>query len=115
MSLVDRVTTSLVINEFDPISNGGRNFAEFIELKNVGATTINLKNYYINMTTLLADPAPASYFIVTLIDYNLAPGGWFVICATPANVPNCKVQLQSKICMAPHNLTSLDITACSWM
>ncbi len=82
----------MVINELDAISNGGRNFAEFIEIKNVGGTAINLGNYYLNLTTMLADPAPASYRDpVQLVDFILNPGEYFVICATPATVPLCKV------------------------
>ncbi len=90
----ERASTSLVINELDAISNGGRNFAEFIELKNVGSSSINLKDYYLNLTTMLADPAPSSYRDpVQLIDYELQPGEYFVVCATPATVPLCKVQM----------------------
>ncbi len=88
----ERVSTTLVINELDPISNGGANFAEFIEILNVGVTPINLKDYKLRLTTMLADPAPADYRTpVELYDYVLNPGDLFVVCATPANVPHCKV------------------------
>ncbi|GAQ84233.1 hypothetical protein KFL_001810135 [Klebsormidium nitens] len=79
------VSTSLVINEID-YDQPGTDTTEFIELKNVGASNINLTNWNLQ---LVNGANNAIYLTIPLAPVTLAPGGYFVICSTAGTVPNC--------------------------
>jgi hypothetical protein len=78
---------TLVINEID-YDQPGSDTAEFIELKNVGAVTINLKPYAVKIINGEGGGATVVKTI-NLPDVNLPTGGYFVICADAANTQNC--------------------------
>jgi glycosidase len=79
---------SLVINETD-YDQGATDNAEFIELKNVTASTINLDNY----TVELVDGSGTVYQIIDLPNVNLTAGDYYVICANAANTANCDLDI----------------------
>ncbi len=76
---------TLVINEVD-YDQVGTDMAEFIELKNVGSTTVNLDSYTLE---LVNGGDNTVYQTVDLPNINLAPGDYFVICGNGSTVPNC--------------------------
>ncbi len=84
-SCSDAPVGSLVINEVD-YDQPGTDDAEFIELYNNGAVTVNLDNYSLD---LINGSGATAYDNVDLPDVDLAPGEYFVICGTNSSVPNC--------------------------
>src|SRR5918994_7006945 len=80
-------STTLVINEVDYDQPGG-DTAEFLELKNVSAGTINLDPYSVEFVNGDAGGA-AIYRTINLPSVDLAAGDLYVICANAANTPNC--------------------------
>ena len=80
---------TLVINEID-YDQPGADAAEFIELKNMAQTVINLVAY----TVALVDGAgPSFYRTIDLPAVDLGPGSYYVICGNPANVANCDLDV----------------------
>jgi len=78
---------SLVINEIDydqPTSPADS--AEFIEIKNVSGSSIDLSGYSID---LFNDSTDTSYTTITLPSVNLASGDYYVICGNASTVANC--------------------------
>ena len=75
---------TLVINEVDYDQNG-TDTKEFIEIKNVSTSTVNLDNYNLE----LIDGSGLAYATVDLPGVNLAAGDYYVICGAGSGVPNC--------------------------
>ncbi len=82
---------TLVINEIDYDQPGTDN-AEFIELKNVSNSTVNLGAYSIE---LVNGANSLVYQTINLSNVNLPPGGYYVICGNGGNVPNCNQVLST--------------------
>ena len=91
-SLVGRAAhAQLVINEVEydqPGTDGG----EFIELKNVGSTPLNLGSYSMVLVNGNGGGA-ATYLTFPLPGVILGAGQYYVICGNAANVPNCNLDV----------------------
>ncbi len=85
------VSTTLVINEID-YDQPGTDAAEFLELKNVSAGSINLVSFTVELVNGSGGGA-AIYQTIALPNVNLAVGDYFVICANAATVPNCDLDV----------------------
>jgi predicted extracellular nuclease len=85
------VSTTLVINEID-YDQPGTDGAEFLELKNVSSSSIDLTGYSVELVNGNAGGAVV-YQTINLPSVSLAPGGYFVICANAANTPNCNLDV----------------------
>jgi len=77
----------VVINEIDYDQVGTDN-AEFLELKNIGASPVNLDNYDVQLVNGTGGGATV-YDTINLPNVNLAPGDYYVICANATTVINC--------------------------
>ena len=78
-------TPDLVINELD-YDQPGTDAAEFVEIANVGDEPVDLDSVdlvFVNGT------GGAIYDTIALPAFVLAPGEYYVVCANPANTPNC--------------------------
>jgi len=82
-------TISLVINEVD-YDQASTDTAEFIELKNVSESAINLDLFSI---VLVSGAGPSVYGIIDLPDVSLDPGEYYVICGDATNVDNCDLDV----------------------
>lgn len=81
----------LVINEID-YDQIGTDTAEFVEVKNNGAISVDLSSYnlqFINGASGLA----VEYRLAELPAFNLAPDDYFVVCGNSGLVPNCDLVL----------------------
>ncbi len=78
-------STSLVINEVD-YDQPSTDSAEFLEIKNVATTAINLDPYQLRFVN---GANGTNYLTVNLPNVDLAGGDRFVVCANPATTPNC--------------------------
>jgi uncharacterized protein len=80
-------STTVVINEVD-YDQASTDTAEFLELKNISSSAINLDSYVVELfnANLPADPI---YDTIDLPDVSLAAGDYFVVCANAATVVNC--------------------------
>ncbi len=77
----------LVINEVD-YDQPGTDAAEFLELKNIGSTSYPLDEVAVILVNG-SGGAPATYLTISSDTWpDLAPGGYFVICAN-GSTPNC--------------------------
>jgi predicted extracellular nuclease len=76
---------TIVINEID-YDQPGTDSAEFLEIKNVGSSTVTLGGTAIQ---LVNGSGASVYNTIDLPDQNLAPGEYFVICANALTVDNC--------------------------
>lgn len=81
------VSTTLVINEVD-YDQIGTDTAEFLEIKNISATSINLDLYTVEFVNGNLGGA-AVYRTLDLPNYDLPAGDYYVICANAATVINC--------------------------
>ncbi|MGE4070194.1 MAG: Calx-beta domain-containing protein [Lysobacterales bacterium] len=81
------LAAQVVINEID-YDQPGSDTAEYLELKNVGAVSVNLDNYTVELVNGNAGGA-AVYDTIDLPNVNLAAGDYYVICANAATVANC--------------------------
>lgn len=84
------VSTTIVINEVD-YDQPGTDTAEFIELKNVGTSSIDLTGWNLQLVNGAVTTSPAIYTTLALAPVTLAAGAYYVICpmgATPT-VANC--------------------------
>ena len=79
----------LVINEVD-YDQGGTDTAEFIELRNAGASTVNLLGLEVQLING-GDTLP--YQVFSLPDVDLVSGDYFVLCANPVLTPNCDLDV----------------------
>ena len=78
-----------VINEVD-YDNPGTDDREFIELYNPCDEPINLSGYSIVLVNGASGGA-AIYNTINLPNFDLQPGGFFVICGNAGTVPNCNL------------------------
>src|SRR5262245_26344378 len=83
------VSTTLVINEIDYDQPSTDN-AEFIEIKNVSGSSINLDPYDVYFVNGADN---TSYRTINLPDVTLTAGDYYVICGLPANVSNCDLDV----------------------
>ncbi|MFY9487111.1 MAG: lamin tail domain-containing protein [Solirubrobacterales bacterium] len=81
------VSTTLVINEVD-YDQPSSDTAEFLEIKNVSASTINLDPYSVEFINGASGGA-ANYRSLDLPNFNLAVGDYYVICGDATKVTNC--------------------------
>jgi len=75
----------LVINEID-YDQPSTDAAEFVEVKNTGATPVALSGYELHFVN---GSSGSTYDTIALSAVALAPGDYFVVCANPATVANC--------------------------
>lgn len=87
-SILNDDLPQLVINEID-YDQPGTDGLEFIELKNTGATAIDLLGLKVE---LVNGSNNSVYSTFTLPSATVAAGDYFVICATGSAVPNCDFQ-----------------------
>jgi len=80
---------ALVINEVD-YDQPSTDLAEYLELKNTGATAVQLSGYSVVMVNAAATGGPAPYRTINLPTGSLAAGDYFVICANTIT-PNCEI------------------------
>ena len=85
------VSTTLVINEVD-YDQPSTDTAEFLELKNVSGSAINLDSYTVELVNGNAGGA-FIYQTIDLPNTSLAAGGYFVICANAATTANCDLDV----------------------
>ena len=78
-------STTLVVNEVD-YNNPSTDTAEFLEIKNVATSAINLNPYTLRFVN---GANGTTYLTVDLPDFELAGGDHYVVCANPATTPNC--------------------------
>jgi hypothetical protein len=76
---------SLVINEID-YDNVGTDVAEFLEIKNISGSAINLSGYTVEF---INDTTNSVYRTVALPNINLAANDYYVICSNNTTVANC--------------------------
>jgi uncharacterized repeat protein (TIGR01451 family) len=81
---------NLIINEID-YDQPGADVAEFIELKNVSSTTVDLEHFLLELVDGAGGGAVV-YHTVDLPDTGLAPGDHYVVCADAATVPDCDLE-----------------------
>ena len=81
----------LVINEID-YDQPSTDTAEFIEIKNNGATAVDLDPYSLVLVNGNGGGA-AVYQTIDLPSFSLAPGGYYVVCADAANTINCNLDV----------------------
>jgi predicted extracellular nuclease len=89
-TIVNDDAALLVINEidYDQPSPPTADSAEFVELYNRSAASIDLGTYSLRLIN--GDSGGATtYDSISLPDVTLAPGDYFVVCANAATVPNC--------------------------
>jgi predicted extracellular nuclease len=85
------VSTSLVINEVD-YDQPSTDTAEFLELKNVGASTIDLDSYAVELVNGTGGGASV-YQTIDLPSVTLPAGDHYVVCANAANTANCDLDV----------------------
>ena len=78
-------STTLVINEVD-YDQPSTDTAEFLEIKNVSTSAINLDPYQLRFVN---GANAQNYLTVNLPAVDLAGGDYFVVCANPATTANC--------------------------
>jgi hypothetical protein len=81
----------LVVNEID-YDQPGTDTAEFIEIKNVSASPVNLSSYSVELVNGAGGGAVV-YQTIVLPAFSLAQGGYYVICGNAATVPNCDLDV----------------------
>ena len=81
----------VVINEVD-YDQPSADTAEFLELKNISSHAVDLDPYTVELVNGNLGGA-AVYRTVDLPAVSLAAGDWYVICANPANTPNCDLDV----------------------
>jgi predicted extracellular nuclease len=85
------VEAQVVINEVD-YDQPSTDAAEFIELRNLGAGSVELSGYALRLINGASGGA-AQYANLVLPSFNLAPGAYYVICANAAAVPDCDLDV----------------------
>lgn len=79
----------LVVNEID-YDQTSTDTAEFIELKNVSGSAVELSTYELE---LVNGSSGAPYTTIALPSFSLAAGDYYVICSNAANVANCDLDV----------------------
>ena len=82
---------SLVINEID-YDQASTDTAEFVEIKNIGTTTVDLSTITLELVNGSSGGA-LLYQSFALPAAMLAAGDYFVVCGDAANVPNCDLDV----------------------
>ncbi len=82
-------STTLVINEVD-YDQPGTDAAEFLEIKNVATTAIDLDPYQLRFVN---GANGQDYLTIALPAFQLAGGDHYVVCANTANTPNCDLDV----------------------
>jgi uncharacterized protein len=82
-------STSLVVNEVD-YDQPSTDTAEFLEIKNVAPSAINLDPYAVR---LVNGNGNAPYLTFDLPSVALPPGGYYVVCGDVAAVTNCNLDI----------------------
>jgi uncharacterized protein len=85
------VSTTLVINEVD-YDQSGTDTAEFLELKNVTGSAINLDTFSVELVNGTGGGA-ALYQTIALPSVSLSAGDYFVVCANAATTANCDLDV----------------------
>jgi predicted extracellular nuclease len=80
-------STTVVVNEVD-YDQASTDTAEFLELKNVSSSPIDLDSYVVELVNGNAGGA-LIYDTIDLPDVSLPAGDYFVVCANAATVANC--------------------------
>jgi uncharacterized protein len=88
-------STTLVINEVD-YDQPSTDTAEFLELKNVSASAIDLEPYTVELVNGTGGGA-AVYQTIDLPDVSLAAGDHYVVCANAATTANCDLDIVNAI------------------
>ncbi|HEX4930788.1 MAG TPA: lamin tail domain-containing protein, partial [Gaiellaceae bacterium] len=89
-SIGSAASTSLVINEVD-YDQPATDTAEFLELKNVSGAPIDLDAYRIELTN--GATAGSVYQTIELPAASLAPGDYYVVCASTTTTANCDLDV----------------------
>jgi predicted extracellular nuclease len=84
-------STTLVINEID-YDQPSTDTAEFLELKNVSAAPIDLDAYSVELVNGTGGGATL-YQTIDLPSGSLAPGDFYVVCASTTTVANCDLDV----------------------
>ncbi len=87
--------STIVINEVD-YDQPGTDVAEFIELKNISDSPIDLTGWTLELVNGTGGGATI-YNTITLPGVSLAAGDYFVICGDAANVANCDLDVTPDI------------------
>ena len=82
---------NLVINEID-YDQPSTDTAEFIEIKNTGATAVDLDPYSLVLVNGNGGGA-AVYQTIDLPSFSLAAGGYYVVCGDASQVINCNLDV----------------------
>ncbi len=82
--------TGMIINEID-YDNPGPDTSEFIELKNVSETPVNLASFAIELVDGVGGGAVV-YDTIGLPGAIVMPGAYYVICNSAATVPLCDLE-----------------------
>jgi len=85
------VMAQIVINEID-YDQDGTDAAEFLELKNVSANTVDLDGWVVELVNGSGGGAVV-YLSIALPAYSLAAGDYYVICANTANTIHCDLDV----------------------
>src|SRR5215218_9448095 len=85
------VSTTLVINEVD-YDQPSTDTAEFLELKNLSSSAINLDSYSVELVNGNAGGA-VIYQTIDLPSVTLAAGDYYVVCANAATTANCDLDI----------------------
>lgn len=95
--------SDVVINEID-YDQPGTDTAEFIEIKNSSATSINLDDYSLELVGGVGDSGP--YKIYDLPNVELASGDYYVVCGDAAGVTHCDLDVKPDINFIPDSAPS---------
>jgi uncharacterized protein len=85
------VSTSVVVNEID-YDQPSTDAAEFIELKNVGSSALDLDTFGIELVNGNGGGA-AVYQVIDLPSVSLNAGDYYVVCANTATTSNCDLDV----------------------
>src|SRR5688572_19776874 len=83
--------STLVVNEID-YDQPGTDTAEFIELKNVSGSILDLDTYSVELVNGNGGGAVV-YQTIDLPPFALVPGGYYIICGNAALVLNCQLDV----------------------
>ncbi|GEM_PF-5226869 len=108
--LIQDNDSELIINEvdYDQPTPPQEDSAEFIELKNISTSALNLENYTLEFFTDATDQIYRSYQLPNL---SLAAGDYYVICGNSQTVPNCDFQISPNKELIENALISPDAIA----
>jgi predicted extracellular nuclease len=84
-------SSTLVVNEID-YDQPSTDAAEFLEIKNVSGASVDLTGRIVELVNGTGGGA-AVYQTIALPSTTLAAGGYFVVCANAATVPNCDLDV----------------------